>query len=102
MKSGVGLVVVPRGCVGPKGHEKPERLVFVAESAPGDVANYSSTRIRKALEDDDFEYVRQAISEPAARLLLRPEPGEYDTFRADFDKLGIRLQTVIESNAADA
>jgi len=38
MRSGVGVVAVPRGGDGPTGREKPDKLVFVAKAAEGEVA----------------------------------------------------------------
>ena len=44
MRSGIGVVAVPRGGGGPTGHEKPDKAVFIARGAEGEVAGYSSRR----------------------------------------------------------
>lgn len=94
MRSGVGVVAVPRGGDGPMGREKPEKLVYVAKAAEGEVAGYSSTQVRAALEANDLDYVRRAISPSAAQLLLQPSPAEAASFRKDYKKLGVEAPSV--------
>jgi len=85
-ESGVGVVVVPRTGESPR-PERPDRLVLVAEPAAGEVAGFSSTKLRKALEKRDFKQVSAATSPEAAELLLQPTPEQLATFKEDYDKL---------------
>jgi len=75
----IGVVVVPREGDSPKA-EKPEKLVFVAAPAAGEVASYSSTKVRTALQAKDAEYIAAAISPEAARLLTAPSEEELKAY----------------------
>jgi len=83
----IGLVVVPRQGEVPEA-EKKSQFVFVAEPSAGEVASFSSTKIRQALKREDADYVTRAISQEAAKLLLRPSPTEWIDFERDFRRLG--------------
>jgi hypothetical protein len=81
-----GVVVVPRE--GDEiGEENPDLKVYVAEPSKGDIASYSSTLIRKAIEENNKDDVRKMMSDRAARFLLDHTDEEYTKFSADFDKL---------------
>jgi len=99
----VGVVVVPRQGEEPR-REKPKRLVFVAEPAPGKVAGFSSTKVRQALaactsrrvshETSEGElhsrhamssaaaesYISSAMSPEAAQVLLHPTERHFELF----------------------
>mmetsp|Transcript_90768 Transcript_90768/g.143449 ORF Transcript_90768/g.143449 Transcript_90768/m.143449 type:complete len:257 (+) Transcript_90768:55-825(+) len=81
----IGVVVVPRD-----GDAKPREIsgkVYVAEPSSGEVAEFSSTKVRNAVEKADYDYVSRAMSPEAAQFLLRPSPEEREKFQADFDKI---------------
>jgi len=83
----IGLVIVPR-----EGDSVPEEVygqVYVAAPAGGDVASFSSTEVRNALQRRDLDYVSKALSPLAAKFLLDPSPEEKQRFEADFSKLGL-------------
>ena len=81
-----GVVVVPRE--GDKiGEENAHSKVYVAEPSKGDITTYSSTKIRKAIAENNEDIVKKMMSDDAARFLLRPTQEEYTKFSADFDKL---------------
>jgi nicotinic acid mononucleotide adenylyltransferase len=84
-----GVVVVPRE--GDKiGEENAHSKVYVAEPSKGDIASYSSTKIRKAIaenKEDKEDIVKKMMSDDAARFLLHPTQEEYTKFSADFVKL---------------
>eukprot|EP00927_Polykrikos_kofoidii_P035842 TRINITY_DN30352_c0_g1_i1.p1 TRINITY_DN30352_c0_g1~~TRINITY_DN30352_c0_g1_i1.p1 ORF type:complete len:277 (+),score=48.08 TRINITY_DN30352_c0_g1_i1:113-943(+) len=82
----IGVVVVPRAGDS-VGAEVPHRLVFVAQPAGGEVATFSSTLLRKAIQEGDEEYVTKAMSPSAAQLLLHPSPSWKLKFAADFELL---------------
>lgn len=81
------VVVVPRA--GEEAEKENPPKVFVAEPAAGEVATFSSTLVRKALSEKDFDFVSSALSPEAARFLLRPTEAELERFRADYAKIGI-------------
>jgi len=83
---GIGLVVVPRTGETPEA-ERPNKLVFVAEPASGEVAGFSSTKLRKALERQDIREVAAATSETAAQLLLQPTAEDIAIFQAAYEKM---------------
>lgn len=85
-RPGTGLVVVPR-LGDPVGKEKPDSLVFVAEPAEGAVASFSSTKVRKAIVENDAAYLSEALSPEGAAFLLKPEDWEQEHFESDFLKL---------------
>jgi len=88
----VGIVVVPRsGDIAQQ--ENPERRVFVAEPAAGEVASFSSTRVRAAIAANDYDSVAQCMSGKAAALLLRPSLETYSAFASDFAQLGVSMPT---------
>jgi len=87
----IGVVVVPREGERPDA-ERPKSLVFVATAAPGELATYSSTKIRKALKEGDHAYVSNAISDAAAQFLLAPTPEDHACFKRDFRALGVRAR----------
>lgn len=95
MRQGVGVVCVPRAEVGgskpckSSGLERPEKLVYVAAPAAGELAGFSSTKVRQALKSSDFKFVCQAISEGASTLLFRPTPDELTHFKGEHAKLGL-------------
>lgn len=88
----VGVVVVPRSGERARG-EKPAKGVYVAAAADGAVAALSSTKVRAALKEQNFDAVATAMSAGGARFLLRPTVDEYEAFAADYGKLGIRAPT---------
>jgi len=89
MRNEIGVVVVPREGERPKA-ESIKNSVFVASPAPGELASFSSTKVREALKKGNREYVSNAVSEIAARFLLEPTEEERDIFRNDFIKfLGV-------------
>jgi len=78
----MGVVVVPRAGEKPR-QEDPHRLVFVAEPAAGEVASFSSTKVREAMERRDASagaYLQRALSAEAARLLLEPTASEREAY----------------------
>lgn len=86
----VGLVVVPRaGESLRQEEEKPAKRIYIAHGADGEVASFSSTKVREALEKGDRDFVEKAMSTEAARFLLSPSRPEYDRFPKIFKKLGI-------------
>jgi hypothetical protein len=87
-----GVVIVPReGEALPA--EKPDRHVFVAEAAQGEIASLSSTKVRAALKSKDQEFVASALSPEAAKFILSPTDDELRQFAADFQKLGVKTAT---------
>lgn len=74
-----GTVVVPRTGETPRA-EDPSKNVFVAAPADGEVAGFSSTKVRQALADREAEYVSKAISPEAARLIVDPTSEELAAF----------------------
>jgi len=94
MRSGIGIVAVPRSAATgiaceSSGREHPDKLVYLAKPASGEIASYSSTKVRKALNDLDHDFVREAISERASNLLFCPALEEVSQFKADYAKLGL-------------
>lgn len=81
----IGIVVVPRAG-DRKPNEKPGK-VFVAEPSHGEVAEFSSTKVREAIVDSNAEYISRAMSPEAAQFLLSPTPEQREKFGDDFDKL---------------
>ena len=81
-----GVVVVPREG-DTIGKENPDLKVYVAEPSKGDIASYSSTLIRAAIEENNRDDVRKMMSDRAARFLLETTDEEYTKFSSDFDKL---------------
>jgi len=110
MRGDIGVVAVPRSVAGEgkpcatSGRERPDKLVYFATPAAGNVASYSSTKVRQALKDLDVDFVHEAISETASQLLLRPEPQELAMFSAEYKKLGLLeiVQTSVRGAADDA
>jgi hypothetical protein len=79
-----GVVVVPR-----KGDSLPAEVpgkVFVAEECTGEVASFSSTKVRNAVAQGDTEYVSKAMSPQAAALLLNPNPEQKKCYKDDLRK----------------
>jgi len=89
----IGVVVVPRTGDRAEG-ERSRELVFVAKPAEGDTAGFSSTQVRSALANRDYEAASLALSPEAARLLLRPTAKERAAFTADYAKFGVQLPMV--------
>lgn len=85
MRHDVGLVIVPREGERPP-REVPEK-VLVAEPAAGEVAGYSSTKVRRAVANKDEEYLNKALAPSAAAFLLKPSAEEEERFAADFRNL---------------
>ena len=85
---GMNVVVVPRAGE-QAGAENPARSVFVAEPAAGELAAFSSTKVRAAIAAEDSEYVESALSAAAAAFLLRPSLEEYERFDEDYAQLGV-------------
>lgn len=85
-----GVVVVPREGETPKG-ESPDKLVFVAQPADGEVASFSSTKVREAIpaETRDTEYLDKSMSPDAAQFLLHPSPEQHAAFKDDFVTLNV-------------
>ena len=84
----VGVVVVPRADETPEAEQAPE--LFVALPAPGDVASFSSTKIRESFQvagKDEHAYLCHAICESAADFMIRPTKEQFEEFRTDFEKL---------------
>lgn len=88
----VGVVVVPRSGDTAEA-EKPDRLVYKAEPAEGEVASFSSTKVREAIKKRDVEYLERALSPEAARILLHPDSEERRRFNDDYAKLACCEQT---------
>jgi len=86
--AGIGVVVVPR-----EGEEvdsvEGEELVIFAAPCAGDVAGYSSTKVREAIERNDHAFIAAAMSPRAADLLLMPTSEELQRFESDYAKVGI-------------
>ena len=88
--AGVGTVVVPRAGDMPY----DARAVagwgpYIAQPAAGDVASFSSTRVRSAIAAKDADAVRTMLSASAARFLLQPTAEEHECYSADYEKLGV-------------
>eukprot|EP00656_Telonema_subtile_P038144 TRINITY_DN4276_c0_g1_i2.p1 TRINITY_DN4276_c0_g1~~TRINITY_DN4276_c0_g1_i2.p1 ORF type:complete len:244 (-),score=37.24 TRINITY_DN4276_c0_g1_i2:89-820(-) len=64
-----GCVIVPREGE-TAGKSCPERQVYVAQPAHGEVASFSSTKVREALACNNSDYVGTALSPEAAQFLL--------------------------------
>ena len=83
MSEPLGVVVVPR-----EGEhiekECPDKNVFVAEPAGGELASFSSTKVRAALDAQDTEYLSKALSPEAATFLLNPGPADLERFSDDY------------------
>lgn len=78
----MGVVVVPREGEA-SGREAPQNLVFIAEPAPGDVASFSSTQVRNAMQDqgeDCYDVIANAIGEEAADLIMMPSDNQREQF----------------------
>jgi hypothetical protein len=75
----MGVVVVPRAGETPR-VENPSRMIFVAAPAAGEVASFSSTKVREAVENRDAGYLQLALSPEAARLLTEPTPCELEAY----------------------
>jgi len=86
--AGIGIVVVPRQGEAARG-ENPGRMVYVAEPSEGDVASFSSTKVRAAIASSNFDQVASAMSPKAATFLLQPKLEEHSRFLDDFAKLGV-------------
>ena len=89
--AGVGTVVVPRAGDLPS---DAARAVagwgpYIAQPAAGDVASFSSTRVRSAIAAKDADAVRTMLSASAARFLLQPTAEEHECYSADYEKLGV-------------
>lgn len=82
----IGLVVVPR--TGERAPVEVPGKVYVSEAAEGEVASFSSTKVREALARGDHDYISNALSPEAARFLLQPTSEELRTFEEDFRKIG--------------
>merc|ERR1711972_259159 len=79
--SGVhGVVVVPRQ--GDKVKKEKPPLVFYAEPAEGEVASFSSTKVRSAIAAKDYDYIATSMSASVAEFLLM-QAEEYDRFPSD-------------------
>lgn len=81
----IGVVVVPR-----EGDTPPEEVaerVWVAEPAGGEIASFSSTKVRQALEQGNFDYVSTSMSPSAAALLLAPDDEDKEKFAEDYKKI---------------
>ena len=61
----------------------------IAQPAAGDVASFSSTRVRSAIAAKDADAVRTMLSASAARFLLQPTAEEHECYSADYEKLGV-------------
>jgi len=91
----LGAVVVPR--TGDKlGKERPDKLVYVADASPGEVAALSSTKVRQAVETSDIDFVKKAVGEDATRFLLSPTAEEFDQYAGEYKKLGVSAPSVNE------
>lgn len=109
MRGGIGVVAVPRAAAGDEkktthvsGHERPDKLVFVAAPASGNIASCSSTKVREMLKAGDLESLSEAISEGASNLLLRPSQDELHAFNAEYKQLGLlEIVETLSSNASD-
>jgi len=86
-----GVVVVPRVGEATQ-NEKPEKHVFVAEPCTGEAASFSSTKVREAIAQNNFEYVARSMSGKAADFLLHPDEETYHQYSSDFDLLGVKLR----------
>ncbi|CAE7473347.1 unnamed protein product [Symbiodinium natans] len=91
----VGVVVVPREGEVPQ-PESPGKFVFVASAAPGDVASFSSTKIRESFKIDghtahEHEYLCHAICKEAADFILSPSEEQRAVFNEDFKHLEEQL-----------
>ena len=88
MGRGLGVVVVPRaGQTTSK--DDPASLVYIAEPALGDMADFSSTKVRDAISRRDIEYIGHAQSDHAAKLLLQPDRAQFQNYTEDYAKLGV-------------
>lgn len=92
--TGLGVCVVPReqDKVQPERHD---RLVYVAKACPGVMTDFSSTLLREALENSDFGFLCEAISETAGQFLCRPSKTQRDRLKVDFERLQLR-QSLLE------
>lgn len=95
-----GVVIVPRDGES-AGESRPEKRVYVAAPALGEVSSFSSTKVRAALGRSDSAYIARALSEEAAEFLLCPTPEELAQFSADYAKLGVE-SSVPKSEPATA
>lgn len=75
----MGVVVVPRAGETPRG-EDPKKLLFVASPAAGEVATFSSTKVRDAILESNTRYLRTAVSPEAAQLISHPTPCQLEAY----------------------
>ena len=91
--AGVGTVVVPRAGDMPSEQGAARAVAgwgpYIAQPAAGDVASFSSTRVRSAIAAKDADAVRTMLSASAARFLLQPTAEEHECYSADYEKLGV-------------
>ena len=93
MSHGVGVVVVPKvtenGMQAEWSREEPGKMAFLAAAADfeGDVASFSSTKVREALKERTSDAVSNYLSPSAAQFMLQPTDAERAAFAADFKKL---------------
>jgi len=88
-EQGIGVVVVPR--MGERAsNENPTSGVFVADPAIGEVASFSSTKVREAFKNGDRAYLSQALSPETAEFLLRPSVSDYQRFAEDYALVGVQ------------
>jgi hypothetical protein len=87
-----GVVVIPREGEENKIPEKSElgEHVYVTKvSTEEGVSGFSSTKVRKAIEDGDKEFLTNALSKAAAEFILNPSPAEKLKFAEDFKNLDL-------------
>lgn len=84
----IGVVVVPRAGEKPEG-ENPGNRVYVGQAAAGEVATFSSTKVRQAIAKKDAAYIEKTMAKEAAQLILKPTLVQKSTFAGDFKQLGV-------------
>jgi len=90
MGEGRGVVVVPRSSEVAQ-QERPDKLVLIAEPCVGEVASFSSTKVREAIAAKNSVYCTKSMSSKAAQFLLAPTLDEYNDFKSDFDLLNLQV-----------
>jgi hypothetical protein len=87
--SELGVVIVPREGSEEAFFDKPTKLVYVGDPTPGQVASYSSTKLRNAILKGERQYVEAVMHSAAARFILQPSMQDINAMKRDFENLGV-------------
>lgn len=94
-KNNIGVVIVPRKDY-KESHTETE-LVFIASPTKGEIASFSSTKVRAAIEYMDEQRLNKYMGQDAKKLLLQPTSVEKVQFQDDYLRIqqhrSMRLMT---------